>query len=194
MSSARERRRSGTGAAPELLTERLRLRQWQRGDEVVMARINSDPEVMRYITRPRGPASSTAFYEVVTAHWAAHGFGFWAVESREPDTAGALLGFIGLGHPTFIPALAARVEVGWRLARHAWGRGLASEGATAVRDHALGPLGLAELISIIDPGNARSQRVAAKLGMAVSERVVHPVSGSEVEVWSLTRTPPTPRR
>ncbi len=161
-----------------------------------MTRINSDPEVIRYITRPRGPVPTTAFYEIVTAHWEAHGFGFWAVESREARSPGALLGFIGLGYPTFIPELAARVEIGWRLARDAWGRGLASEGAAAVRDHALGPLGLSELISIIDPGNTRSQRVAAKLGMSVSERVVHPVSRSEVEVWTLTPMPPqaTPRQ
>lgn len=155
-----------------------------------MARINSDPEVMRYITRRASPVSATAFYEIVTAHWAAHGFGFWAVESREPHCAGALLGFIGLGYPTFIPALAPRVEIGWRLARHAWGRGLAGEGAAAVADQAFGPLRLRELISIIDPDNVRSRRVAVKLGMAVSEFVVHPVSGREVEVWALTPGPP----
>ncbi len=194
MSAASEHSTNPPRAAPELLTERLRLRQWRRGDEVVMARINADPEVVRYLIRPRGAASASAFYATMTAQWEAHGFGFWAVESREPDSAGALLGFIGLGYPVFIPALARRVEIGWRLARHAWGRGLATEGAQAVRAEAFDRLGINQLISIIHPQNTRSQRVAQKLGMSCAERVVHPLSGEEVEVWVLRRTPaPAPR-
>ena len=172
--------------APELLTERLRLRQWRPADEVVMAKINADPEVTRYLGRPIGPAATRAFYEIVVDHWATHGFGFWAVESREPELAGAFLGFVGIGHPNFIPALAARVEIGWRLARHAWGRGLATEGAAAVRDEAFDALRLRELISIIHPANTRSQRVAQKLGMTVAERVFNPVSAGEVEVWQIS--------
>ncbi|HUO74642.1 MAG TPA: GNAT family N-acetyltransferase [Solirubrobacteraceae bacterium] len=188
MSAASQQRRSDARrAAPELLTRRLRLRPWRRADEVVMAQINADPEVTRHLSRPRTPVPATAFYEIVTAHWEAHGFGFWAAEARTGERAGDLLGFIGLGYPTFIPVLATRVEIGWRLARHAWGRGLATEGATAVRDHAVGDLQLPELISIIHPENARSQRVAAKLGMTPTERVVHPMSGTEVDVWTLTR-------
>jgi RimJ/RimL family protein N-acetyltransferase len=174
-------------AAPELFTERLRLRQWRRADEVVMARINADPEVTRYLSRPRARVPTTAFYETVAAHWEAHGFGFWAVEARTGERAGDLLGFIGLGYPTFIPLLATRVEIGWRLARHAWGRGLATEGATVVRDHAWSDLGLPELISIIDPENARSQRVAAKLGMTLTARVVHPLTWTGLDVWRLIR-------
>jgi RimJ/RimL family protein N-acetyltransferase len=174
-------------AAPELLTARLRLRRWRPGDEVVMARINADPEVTRYLGRPSG--QGTAFYAIVTAHWEAHGFGFWAAESREPESAGALLGFIGLGHPTFIPELAARVEIGWRLARRAWGRGLATEGAEAARDYAFAHLRLPELISIIHTENVRSQRVAQKLGMSKAERAVHPVTGVEADVWVIRPTP-----
>ena len=73
-----------------------------------------------------GRAATRRFLAVLTAHWAEHGFGFWAVEPREPALAGQFIGFIGVGYPTFIPALAHRTELGWRLARHAWGRGLAS--------------------------------------------------------------------
>ncbi len=152
-----------------------------------MANINSDPEVTRYLNRPVGAGAARAFYAMVVAHWHEHGFGFWAVQSREPDSNGAFLGFIGAGHPSFIPALSARVEIGWRLARGAWGRGLATEGAVAARDHLFAALKLPELISIIHPDNARSQSVARKLGMSVSEQVHDPLVGMPVAVWRITQ-------
>jgi RimJ/RimL family protein N-acetyltransferase len=172
-------------ASRELITRRLRLRQWRPADELALAAINADPEVTRYLGRTSGAGATRAFYETVVAHWATHGFGLWAAESLEPEHLGAFLGFIGLAYPRFVPALAERVEIGWRLARGAWGRGLASEGAAAVRDEAFAVLKLPEVISIIHPDNGRSRRVAEKLGMAVCERVVHPLIGDELEVWRL---------
>lgn len=172
-------------AAGELLTPRLRLRRFRPSDEPALAAINADPEVTRYLNRRVGPAASKAFYESALDHWTTHGFGFWAAEAREPDIAGRFLGFIGLGYATFLPQLADRVEIGWRLARSAWGRGLASEGALAARDSAFDSLGLSELISIIHPDNQPSRRVAAKLGMTIAERVMNPVMGREVEVWRI---------
>jgi RimJ/RimL family protein N-acetyltransferase len=171
---------------PQLETPRLLLRQWRPADEIAMAAINSDPEVTRYLNRPVGPAAARAFLAMVQAHWDEHGFGFWAVQSREPEAGGAFLGFIGAGYPSFVPALSRRIEIGWRIARRGWGRGLATEGSLAARDHLLQALDLPELISIIHPQNSRSQRVASKLGMAVSEHVNNPVMNMQVEVWRLT--------
>jgi RimJ/RimL family protein N-acetyltransferase len=150
-----------------------------------MGRINSHPEVTQHLNRPVGPAATAAFQAGAIAHWDAYGFGFWAAESLAPEDAGALLGFIGFAHPAFLPELAARVEIGWRLGRRAWGRGLATEGAIAARDHAFDVVGLAELISIIHPDNERSRRVATKLGMTVEQRVWHEGLGRDVEVWVL---------
>jgi RimJ/RimL family protein N-acetyltransferase len=164
-------------------TERLALRRWRAADEAALAAIDGDPEVTRYLGHPIDRAATAAFYARVQQHWAEHGFGFYAVESREPAIAGRFIGFVGVGYPTFLPELAARLELGWRLARHAWGRGLATEAATAVRDHAFEVLGLAELISIIHPDNVRSQRVAAKLGMTVELRVR--AVDRDLEVWSV---------
>ena len=150
-----------------------------------MGQINGDPEVTRYLNRPVGPAATAAFQAGAIAHWDAYGFGFWAAESLAPEDVGALLGFIGFAHPTFLPELASRVEIGWRLARRAWGRGLATEGAIAARDHAFDVVGLDELISIIHPENERSRSVATKLGMTVQQRVHHAGLGRDVEVWAL---------
>jgi len=122
-------------------------------------------------TRRRRPRSSHG-----RDHWAAHGHGLFAAESRED---GSLLGFVGVAYPTFLPELAHRPELGWRLARRAWGRGLATEGATAARDWALGELGMPDLISIIHPENAASRRVAEKLGLTLEARL------ELLEVWAL---------
>ncbi len=151
-----------------------------------MAQINSDPDVTRYLNPATGPAPTRAFYAGAVGHWQEHGFGLWAVESLAPGDVGAFLGFVGLAHPAFLPAVAARVEIGWRLARRAWGRGLATEGAVATRNHAFDVVGLGELISIIHPDNERSRRVATKLGMTVEERILHAGLGCDVEVWRLT--------
>lgn len=155
-----------------------------------MAAINADPEVTRYLNRPIGPVESAAFHARVLDHWARHGFGFWAVAAWQPSSVpSGLLGFVGVHYPTFAPELASRPEIGWRLARPAWGHGLATEAALAVRDHAFATRALAELISIIDPHNARSRRVAAKLGMVLEGQVRNPVIDRDVEVWQIASPP-----
>jgi RimJ/RimL family protein N-acetyltransferase len=188
-------------SAKQLETARLVLRRWRPEDEAAMAAINADPEVTRYLNRPVDAAATAAFYARVMEHWEEHGFGFWAVELRAPASGPAapaaeparLIGFAGVAHPTFLPALAARPELGWRLTREAWGRGLATEAATAARDHAFATLGLAELISIIHPENARSRRVATKLGMTLTEHVRVPALERDADVWVLA-APALPTR
>lgn len=86
-----------------------------------MAAINGDAEVTRYLNRPVDPDAVAAFYGMVTDHWEAHGFGFFAVESTETKLVSALLGFVGVAYPSFLPILAHRPELGWRLGRAAWG-------------------------------------------------------------------------
>jgi RimJ/RimL family protein N-acetyltransferase len=164
----------------ELSTARLRLRRWRTEDEAAIAAISADPEVVRYLNPAKGP-----FIERFEAHWAAHGFGLWALERHGQP---GCVGFVGVAYPSFLGAVAHRPEIGWRLARQAWGEGLATEAALATRDHALSALGLGGLISIIHPDNRRSQRVAEKLGMARSGHVHNPLLGLPVEIWSLDGT------
>ncbi|MDQ2729503.1 MAG: GNAT family N-acetyltransferase [Actinomycetota bacterium] len=159
-----------------------------------MAAINRDAEVTRYLNRPVDPDAVAAFYGIVTEHWDTHGFGFFAVESTELSRAGMFLGFVGIAYPSFLPALAHRPELGWRLGRAAWGRGLATEAAAAVLDLAFGPLGFNEVIAVIHPENARSQRVAAKVGMTIEDQVDNPVLGRLVDVWQLDNPTPLPAR
>jgi RimJ/RimL family protein N-acetyltransferase len=179
---------NSTPPAGELRTERLLLRRWRVEDDAPMTAINRDPEVTRYLNRPATEVALAAFHPMLVAHWERHGFGPFALESREGRAgteSGALLGFAGVAYPAYLPALAARPEIGWRLARSAWGRGLATEAALAARDHAFAVLGLPELIAIVHPENERSQAVARKLGMEVERQVENPVLRRPVDVWAL---------
>ncbi len=156
-----------------------------------MASINRRPEVARYLNRPPEDGAADSFVGSSIEHWAQHGFGFFAVESRESGWVGRLIGFVGVAHPTYLPELAHRPELGWRLTPEVWGRGLAGEGARAARDHAFAVLELAELISVIHPDNARSRRLASRLGMQLERAVHNPVLDRDVDVWQTL--PPQPQ-
>ena len=168
------------------VTERLQLRRFRRADRAAFAALNADPDVVRYIRdgRPLTRAESDALLDAVEAHWRTHGFGLWCAAPRDdPD---ACLGFVGLAVPSFLPTVLPAVEVGWRLARPAWGRGLATEGARAALEHAFGPLRLQSVISVIDPANARSVRVAEKLGMRRGPAHLHPVTGRKLHAYEIS--------
>jgi RimJ/RimL family protein N-acetyltransferase len=162
------------------------LRRWRRGDADAFAALNADPEVRRHVGegRPLTRAQSDAELARIEAHWDAYGFGLWCAAPRaQPDRC---VGFVGLAIPSFLPEVLPAVEVGWRLARPAWGRGLATEGARAALAEAFGPLGLAAVISVIEPGNVRSLRVAARLGMRRGRDRLHPVTGRRLRVLELS--------
>jgi RimJ/RimL family protein N-acetyltransferase len=173
----------------ELRTERLLLREWRESDREPMAQINRDPRVTEFLNQRADKRSLAAFEAWLASHWERFGFGVWAVEAQVEPMRGVLLGFTGVAFPEFLPALAARPELGWRLASGAWGQGFASEAAAAARDDAFGRLALPELISLIDPRNVRSQRVAEKVGMArTGESVLNAVQGNMVDVWQAPST------
>lgn len=171
----------------ELRTPRLRLRRWRSEDGPVIAAISRDPEVRTFLDPDATDESLTSFLPRVEAHWDEHGFGLWAVALAEPGAHEVLIGFAGVAYPDFLPDVAHRPELGWRLAHDAWGRGLATEAAAAARDDAFARLGLESLISIIHPANERSRRVAEKLGMAFETLVHHPTLGRDIEVWRCER-------
>jgi RimJ/RimL family protein N-acetyltransferase len=172
------------GGGQELLTERLLLRPWRDDDEPALAAINAHPQVGRYLNNPLDDGSESSMLDNLRAHWDRHGWGHFAIEERAPrDGPARLLGFAGIAHPTFIAQLAHRPEIGWRLDHAVWGRGYATEAARAAREDAHRRLGLDALISIIHPDNARSRRVAEKLGMSIERQVRHPALEIDVDVW-----------
>jgi RimJ/RimL family protein N-acetyltransferase len=149
-----------SGSADEVArTRRLVLRRWRQEDAPGFAAMNADPEVMRYVGGVLGRAGSDALLARLEEGWRRDGYGRAAVED---EATGVLLGFVGLGPH---PALPGEVEIGWRLVRRAWGRGLASEAAAAVRDLAFDDLGLAQIVSVADRDNRASLAVMRRIGM-----------------------------
>ncbi len=166
--------------ADELVTERLRLRPWSVADLVPLARIFAQPEVWRF---PFGRGFSAKETEVFLArriqeqekgHWVE-----WAAEDR---ASGRLVGYIGLSEPHFLPEIMPTVEVGWRLDPAVWGRGLATEGATATLAHGFSVLGLEDVVSIYQPENVASGRIMVRLGMRFDRDTRHPSSGLALRV------------
>lgn len=147
---------------PTLRTKRLVLRPWRPIDREPFAELNADPEVMRHLPGTLERAASDAFADRIEAGFAEHDFGQWAVEV--PGTAD-FIGFVGLSVAAFEAHFTPAVEVGWRLASEHWGRGYATEAATAALDYAFGPLAVCEVVSFTVPANAPSRRVMERLGM-----------------------------
>ena len=163
-------------------TSRLVLREIVSADLDAFARLFADPEVMRYSLGTRNREETRGWIEAWQGRYAEYGWGLWAVE-RSAD--GAMLGYCGL-IPQKIDDV-TEVEVGYRLLPEAWGQGYGTEAARAVRDHAFGTLGLRRLISIIEPRNVRSIRVAEKNGMRLERELTW--RGKLVRVYAVDAAP-----
>jgi RimJ/RimL family protein N-acetyltransferase len=142
---------------PVLGTERLRLRAPAAGDFEAMAAFLAS-ERARMIG---GPLDRLAAWRALAAslgHWELRGYGMWAVEEA---ATGAFVGQVGM----FDPEGWIAAEIGWWIAPpEAEGRGFAFEAAVAARRYAYEVAGWREAFSVIHPENARSIRLAERLG------------------------------
>jgi RimJ/RimL family protein N-acetyltransferase len=174
-----------------ITTERLLLRLPEPSDADALHRAYGDPEVMRYVgdgkpfSRERTAAEVAAYRE----GWERDGFSAFVLELRDGRTVVGEVGFPTWDPETWRDGVAVEpgrrveIELGWTLARDAWGRGYATEAALAIRDWALRELRPPRLISMIYPANTRSQRVAEKIGERF-ERDVVTAGGKRTQLWS----------
>lgn len=151
--------------AREIATDRLVLRQWRAADAVPFAAMNADPEVMRFFRLRLDRTASDKLMARLSASWREDGFSYWALEEKGAEHGEGFIGFCGLDWANFPAHLMPCVEVGWRLVRHAWGKGYATEAAQASLAQGFGELGLGEIIAFSVAGNARSRAVMERLGM-----------------------------
>jgi RimJ/RimL family protein N-acetyltransferase len=147
-------------APTEILTPRLRLRRLQEGDFPVFARMNEDPEVMRYFPELWSKEMSRSAFEWIDASFDQQGFGIYAVE-----VGSEFAGVVGLSIPSFKSWFTPCVEILWRLQTKFWGRGFAFEAASMVLKMAEETLCLSEVFAFTVPQNLKSIRVMEKLGM-----------------------------
>lgn len=143
-------------------TARLILRPPAERHGEAFASIHEDPEVARYllggVPTVTGPDVAWRNVAMLLGHWQLRGFGSWAIEHRE---IGAVIGRVGFWQPPSWPA----VELTWLIRRADWGQGYATEAAQAALSWACSAADMASIISLIQPANQRSIRVAEKLGM-----------------------------
>ncbi len=160
---------SGEVGTIEHKTDRLHLRPFCALDARAMTKVFSDPEVMRFGDGPQNLTWIRAWIECqVVSDRREPGHGLWAVVEKCSNTVMGYCGFFKFPDICGQP----EVEIGYRLGRAHWGRGYATEAAIAVRDHGFKALGFARLVSLIDPNNSASIRVAEKVGMVFEKEVM----------------------
>jgi RimJ/RimL family protein N-acetyltransferase len=143
-------------------TPRMVLRQWRDADRAPFAALSADPLVMEHFPALLNRDQSDAMVDRFVERIQRDGFGLWAVEVRK---TAEFIGFVGLSSPTWEAAFTPCTEIGWRIARSAWGHGYATEAANAALATAFGPAGLHEIVSFTTTGNMRSQHVMQRIGM-----------------------------
>lgn len=147
-----------------IATERLILRLWKDADFAPFAEMNADPRVREFFPSVLSREESDAAIHYFQDAYAKDGFCLFAAELI---ANGEFIGYVGMQRMNFaVPSVTQpAVEIGWRLSRAHWGKGLATEGARGVVRYAFETLGLREIVAITVPANIRSRRVMEKIGM-----------------------------
>lgn len=147
-----------------LATERLILRQLTWADAEDLHRLDSDPEVMRYLTNgqptPYEAIRDEILPRLIQEYQRSRRHGRWAAVER---TTGDFLGWFGLRRPQH--GKPDEAELGYRLCRWAWGRGYATEGSQALVHKAFTELGLGRVYATTMAVNVASRRVMEKAGL-----------------------------
>lgn len=164
-----------------LRTDRLFLRRPTAADVAVYFAVFGDPATNLF--NPNAPladlAAAKAAVAARIAHWEERGCGSWAVSLREqPDV---VIGFGGLSYKHYGDA--ERMNLGYRFATTAWGRGLATELARASVALGWRELGLGEIWAMVDARHQASRHVLEKVGMRVVERVPFDGDHAPGDVW-----------
>ncbi len=171
-----------TPPGPLIETERLILRRWREDDVAPNTAMLSDPDSARFITSDGKPVVD-AFVgwrnaAIMAGHWALHGFGMFVVEEKR---TGSYVGRVGPWFPAGWPDF----EVGWGIAKEFRGKGYAVEAAAASIDWAFATFEIEQIVHVIRPENAASQKVAERLG-AIVERQID-LFGSAADLWVTRR-------
>jgi RimJ/RimL family protein N-acetyltransferase len=153
-----------------LSTDRLVLRRFTEQDVDLLVELDSDPEVMRFITGGRTTPREEVKREILPAFLSYYerfeGYGFWAAIER---SSGAFIGWFHLrsrpGTPFDEP------ELGYRLRASAWNKGYATEGSRALIHKAFTELGAERIVAGTMAVNVGSRRVMENAGLTLVRTV-----------------------
>jgi RimJ/RimL family protein N-acetyltransferase len=161
---------------PRLRSARLHLRELRAPDFEMFAVHHADPESTAYTGGVLERRLAWRSFCSCAGGWMIHGAGWWALEDLG---SGRIVGAVG----AFYRATAPDLEAGWLLFREFWGQGYAVEAVGRVIEHAFDVRGVPRVTATIDHGNARSQRVATRLGFEPVEDTE--LFGKPVGRWML---------
>lgn len=153
---------------PTLFTETLILRSFMLEDVPSLFEIVNEPDIFQYFPHKEAWALEKCerYINYQSRHWEKFGYGHWAVTFRE---TGQLMGWCGL---EFLPDT-EETEVGYLFSHPFWGKGYATEAASASVAFGEDVVGLKEIIGLTDPLNIASQRVLEKSGLAFTRKQVY---------------------
>jgi ribosomal-protein-alanine N-acetyltransferase len=142
------------------------LRPMEMADVDDLMGIFSDPVAMRYYPNTKSRQEAEEWVRRVQESYPVRGFGLWVAVLED---SGEFVGQCGLT----VQEVEGKeeIEIGYLFLRKSWGQGLATEAARAARDHGFHMPGCERLVSLIDPGNLASRRVAAKVGLTLEREV-----------------------
>lgn len=165
-----------------LETQRLVLREFEPKDVGQLAPILANPQVMKF--SPSGILSVEQTRMKINgfiASYEKHGFGKWAIVLKECNK---LIGYCGIAVEQVDNVY--EPEIGYRLAPEFWGKGLATEAASAAIQQGFEQFKLSYLLGIVEPANTASVRVLEKLGMKYKRKTVF--HGVDMDVYKLDAT------
>jgi RimJ/RimL family protein N-acetyltransferase len=147
------------------------MREWVQTDIEPFSQMCADPQVMRYFPSVMTYDDSVGFVERQMQGHIENGFGLWVLEVE-----GLFAGFTGLARSTFATTFTPCVEVGWRLAPWAWGKGFASEAAKESLRIGFEEHQISEIFSFTTRSNTPSEAVMKRIGMQRRDDLdfVHP--------------------
>lgn len=150
---------------------RLGFRNWSSEDLASLLAINQDPEVMAFFPDLISREETESFINKMQAKCEEKEYCYFAVDELQ---GGSFIGFIGLSDQDFKASFTPCVDIGWRLARSAWGKGFATEGARRCLLYAFEELGMETVLSLCPTVNTRSWRVMENIGMQRLGTFKHP--------------------
>lgn len=168
----------------EFKSKRLGFRKWKEEDIIPFSEMNMDKEVMEFYPKTLTPIETNEFVSRIKTMFQNYGYGLYAVDDLETKK---FIGYIGFWYITFESEFTPFIEIGWKINKKFWNKGLATEGALECLKHGFYELKLKEIYSLTSKINIKSERIMKKIGMKKTAEFEHPniESGSELKTHIL---------
>lgn len=152
-------------------SERLGFRNWIEDDLEEFSKLNADVQVMEHFPATLSKEEVREFIVKLKKHFADNGFTYYATEVLDTKE---FIGMIGLAYQEYKTNFTPAIDIGWRLNRHSWGKGYATEGAKRCLDYAFQELDIQNVIAVCTIENTKSEHVMKKIGMSKIGKFNHP--------------------